>query len=89
MFLYKSKFGTIELTRERLKHILTFHPEIKGYQKYFKNAVAKPDFVCFSKSDQKVRILYKKLSRLKFLAIVIKTNSRNFILTSYITKRLK
>ncbi len=88
MLIYDSSLGKVELTNERLSHILTFHPEINGFKKYFKMAILQPDFIHQSKSDSEVRIFYKKVRGPKYLAVVIKTNSRNFILTAYITKNI-
>ena len=86
MLIYDSSFGKVELTNERFSHILTFHPEIKNFSKYFKSVLGQPDFIHQSKSDPKVKIFYKQITGLKYIAVVIKTNSRNFILTAYITK---
>ena len=85
---YKSSFGNIELTDERLRHILEFHPEVKAFQKYFAITLKNPGIIKYSISDPKVRIFYRKITTNKFLAIVVKTNSRNFILTAYITAKL-
>lgn len=87
---FYSPLGNVELTDERLNHILTFHPEIKTYQKYFTKALAHPDSIRTSKTDPKVYIFYRRIKpRAKYLAIVTKTNERNFILTAYLTHRIQ
>lgn len=85
---YASSFGKIDLTTERLQHILEFHPEVKKEQKFFQAALKSPDVIRSSKSDLHVRIFYKKIRTNKFLAVVVKVNTRNFILTAYLTNKL-
>lgn len=83
---FDSPFGPVELTDERLSHILQFHPEIKKFQKYFSGTLANPDLIKPSKSDSQAFILYKTSGK-QSLAVVIKTNSRNFVLTAYLTSK--
>lgn len=85
---FKSAFGKVELTEERYDHICKFHPEIRHYYRYFAQALIKPQIVRRSKSDPNVLILYRKI-KTQFLAIVIKTNTRNFILTAYLTYKIQ
>lgn len=85
---FNSIFGKVELTQERKKHIFEFHPEVRSYRKYFPETLTKPDVIRRSKSDQAVLILYKLLQK-KYLAIVIKTNKRNFVLTAYLTDKIQ
>ncbi len=84
---FDSPFGIVELTHERFSHIIEFHPEIKKLKKYLSKTIAKPKFIRPSKSDNQVFILYGRIEKDKLLAIVIKTNSRNFILTAYLTSK--
>ena len=80
----------MELTNERLRHILQFHPEIRIYQKLIGAAVENPEIIRRSKFDQKVFILYRSISkRKKYLAVVLKTNQRNFVLTAYLTNKIQ
>ena len=85
---YVSSFGNIELTNERLQHILEFHPEVKTAQKYFVITLKNPHIIRSSKSDKHVYVFYRKITINKLLAIVVKTNNRNFVLTAYITSKL-
>lgn len=89
METFESPLGSVELTSERLVHILMFHPEIRSVKKYFKRTLLEPSIMRRSNSDSKVFILYRAVTGQKLLAIVIKTNSRNFILTAYITKKIQ
>lgn len=87
---FQSPFGEVELTNERLRHILQFHPEIRLYQKLFGQTVENPEIIRRSKFDPKVFILYLSIAkRRKYLAVVIKTNQRNFILTAYLTMKIQ
>ena len=88
MKVFTSSFGKIELTDERLSHILEFHPEVKALQKHFGITLKNPHVIRPSKSDRQARIFYRKTSNKKFLAIVTKINSRKFILTAYTTNKL-
>lgn len=83
---YRSSIGTIELTDERLKHILVFHPEIRGQLKRFAPTLSEPAFIKTSRRDQTVLIFYGAAGKDKYLAIVVRRNSRNFILTAYLIR---
>lgn len=84
---YNSTFGDIELTDERLKHILTFHPEIRSKSKQIGEVLRNPDLIRPSRRDDAVMIFYKQLKNDKWFAVVVKMNARHFVLTAYITSR--
>lgn len=86
---FHSPLGTVELTSERETHIFTFHPDVRLYRKRFAKCLAVPAIMRRSKFDEKAFILYGLLSANKYLAIVVKTNRRNFILTAYRTDRIQ
>ena len=87
---FVSPLGEVELTDEREQHIMEFHPEMRSYRRYFSEAIAKPDTIRRSVFDTQVRILYHFLKNAdKYLAIVVKTNHRKFILTAYTTHKIK
>lgn len=86
---FQSSFGEVELTEERKGHIFRFHPEVRKYQKYFAKTLAVPDSIGRSRFDTAVLIFYRLLQSKKYLAIVIKTNRRNFILTAYLTDKIQ
>jgi len=89
MGLFESPLGNVELTEERLRHIFSFHPEIRSYHKYFLNTLKSPDTIRRSKFEPQVRMLYHKIRKDKYLAVVVKINERNFILTAYTTTKIK
>ena len=86
---FDSPFGTVELTDERLSHILVFHPEVQSFRKYFPKTLHQPEIIRRSKYDSRVLILYHRILNKKYLAIVIRTKHRKFILTAYITSKIQ
>jgi len=86
---FPTPFGTTELTDERERHIFKFHPDVRLYRKRFAKTLAKPDIIRRSKHDSSVLILYQGISKEKYLAIVTKTNHRNFIITAYLTYKIQ
>ena len=86
---FDSVFGPVKLTDEREKHIFLFHPEIRSQRKYFPLTLAEPEIIRRSRFDPKAFILYRALPQKKYVAIVVKTNQRNFILTAYLTNKIQ
>ena len=84
---YDSSLGPAELTDERRDHILAFHPEVRKYLKDFAVTLAHPQSIVPSRRDGAVKIFYGRRIRTRRLAIVVKFNRRNFILTAYITSK--
>ena len=88
---FKSKIGKIiELTQERKDHILEFHPDLKVHFSKIPKVLEDPDQIRKSKHDPKVLLFYKYFANIKggkYLAVVVKINKRNFILTSYLTDK--
>lgn len=80
--------GRVELTEERRNHILERHPEAKRHLHRFANALADPETIRPSRHDPETLIAYRKISKERYLAIVIKINRRKFILTVYLTDRI-
>lgn len=91
MKVFLSRWGKIELTEERKRHIVAFHPDITPYIRYFETTLQEPEQAIRSKHDPNVFICYHQLPRRKpFLAIVVRIKpSNNFILTAYLTNKIK
>lgn len=89
--IYKSILEkNIELTAERKKHILLYHPDLKPYFSKIKTSLLKPDEIRISKSDSKVLLFYRYFDTIlkgKYILVAVKTNTRWFMLTAYLTKR--
>ena len=84
--------NTIELSEERRKHILEFHPDLKPYFSKIAEVLHNPDQIRKSKQDENVLLFYKFFSDVKdgkYITVVAKFNKTNFILTSYITDKIK
>ncbi|MBS4027633.1 MAG: hypothetical protein KGZ58_03255 [Ignavibacteriales bacterium] len=82
----------IEIPKERWKHACIHHPEIEPFIELVKETIESPDFIKMSSSDKSVRMYYKYFSNVfdgKYILVVIKTNKRNFLLTTYITDYIK
>lgn len=82
----------IHLTDERISHIQSQHPEIKSAQKHVKEVLQSPQFIIRSVYDSEVVLYYRfylNLMHGKYLVVVVKRNLRNFVLTTYITNRIK
>ncbi|MDO8569962.1 MAG: hypothetical protein Q7R97_00055 [Candidatus Daviesbacteria bacterium] len=84
---YKSVLGKdFELTTERKKHVLNFHPDLKPYFSKITDVFTKPDEIRISKSDPQVLLFYKYFAKIKagkYIVGVAKINSRAFVLTAY------
>lgn len=89
---YKSDLNQdIKLTTERKEHILLYHPDLKPHFLKLKQALLSPDEIRISKSDPKVLLFYKRFAKIrdeKYIAVVVKFDKRNFILTAYLTNRV-
>lgn len=89
---FKTNLGkSVELTPERKKHIFLFHPDLKPYFGKVKDVLLEPNEVRISKSDPKVLLFYKHFDNIlggKYITVIVKTNGRWFILTSYLTNRI-
>jgi hypothetical protein len=81
----------IRLTKERWKHIIFKHPEVKKHIERVKSTLTQPDRVRKSRYDSKVWLYYKFYKRLrKYLTVVIKIlNDEGFVITAYITDKIK
>ena len=84
--------GNIVLTAERKNHILTAHPELKSGLKKLSVVLSTPDEIRRSRFDKNVLLFYKFFANIKngkYISVAIKTGNRNFILTAYITDRIR
>ncbi|MCI0628083.1 MAG: hypothetical protein L0387_41590 [Acidobacteria bacterium] len=84
----------VRLTDERLAHLETDHPEMKGQASRIGETLADPDQVIRSATDSAVELFYKLYPSTpvttKFLCIVVKVlPNDNFIITSYYTDTVK
>ena len=90
---YSPIFGEAELTAERKGHVLKAHPELKAHLKKLYNVLSDPDQIRRSRFDENVLLFYKFFASIKdgkYINVTVKIGQeRNFILTSYITDRIR
>jgi hypothetical protein len=86
-------FGQIiELTAERWLHVLVEHQELQAFEDLIPQTLQGPDEVAKSVHDPNVRLYYKLFPHLwhgKYLVVVVKCDQRHFLLTAYITDKVK
>lgn len=65
------------------------HPSIGSKEKEARETLRSPDIIRVSNSDEKVFLYYKKYFK-NYLCVVVKhENGRGFIITVYITNKIK
>ena len=65
------------------------HPSIRGKEKEAREVLKTPDIIRVSNSDKKVFLYYKKYFK-NYLCVVVKhENGEGFIITVYITNKIK
>lgn len=82
----------VELTDEREAHIRRFHPDAVPFLGSLAEVLRTPDVRCPSTQDSTVVVYYKYFAKIlggKYVAVVVKTNDRWFVLTAYLTRRLR
>ncbi|MBI1742170.1 hypothetical protein HYR54_03780 [Candidatus Acetothermia bacterium] len=81
------------MTEERWEHIKTEHPIMVGKLKKIEETTIEPDVIKSSSYDPQVVLFYRfysKIERGKYLAVVVKWSQlRSFILTAYLTDKIK
>lgn len=84
----------IRLSDERLDHLETDHPEMKGQLSGISETLADPDRIVRSKTDIQAELFYKLYHSTpvttKFLCVVVKALPEdNFLITAYYTDTIK
>src|SRR3989337_3114809 len=87
------KFGRkIRLTDERWEYIVSHHPEMKELRKKFEDALKEPETIIKSVYGSEVVLYYryyKEILKGKYIVWVVKINMDSFVLTGYVTDRIK
>ena len=65
------------------------HPIIKGKEKEVQLTLQNPDFIRQNLTDKKVYLFYKKQGRAYLCVVVRHLNGKGFIITVYITNKMK
>ena len=84
----------VQLSDERLRHILERHPEMARQMERIPATLAEPDAVTTSHSSPTVDLYHRQYpdlrGRNRYLCLVVKRRrSHSFILTGYLTRRIK
>lgn len=82
----------VELTDERLAHIRDYHPDVVPFVERVGEVLRAPDMLRESTQDPTVVVHYKHFADIlggKFLAVVVKRENRRFLLTAYLTRRVR
>ena len=83
-------FGSsVRITKERLSHILMVHPEMKEFQDKIADVLMDPDYIKQSTYDEEVVLYYKYFTSIKKYIIVVVKRHMYFVLTSYMSDRIK
>lgn len=82
----------IELTSKRWTYLVAKHPEVKPHHRKIELVLKEPYLVKRSKRDKDVLLYYKFFQEIlngKYLLVVVAKGRRNFIVTAYITDKIK
>ena len=82
------------MTKERLTHFETDHPEMKDQLGRIQETLAQPERILLSRSDTKVELYYRLYAQTpvttKFMCVVAKdSEDRGFVVTAYYTETEK
>ena len=85
---------SIRLTQERLQHLETDHPEMRGQTGRIAETLSNPERIVSSRSDETVELYYRLYAETpvttKFLCVVVKNSDYDgFIITAYFTNTEK
>lgn len=92
---FEDIFGAaVELTPERLKHIVDRHPAMLDASRSIPLALASPDLVLFPEGEIDQRIYYRRhqfrhIGEQWLAVVVIEREYRKFIVTAYATDFIK
>lgn len=84
-------FGrNVKITKERLNHILMTHPEMEKVGNKIRDVLNDPEYIKQSTYDDEVILYYKYFTSIKkYITVVVKIHTHSFVLTSYVTDRIK
>ena len=93
-FIRASDGGLIRLTSERIAKIVRDHEEMAGNMDTIPETLASPDAVTSSRSDPDVSLYYKLSDETgygtKYVCVVVcESNDDRFVLTAYLTGRVR
>lgn len=84
--------AAVELTDEREKHIKSYHPDVEIFLDRIGEVLFEPDEIWQSLHDElviKIYHFYADIHAGKYVVVVVKRNERNFVLTCYLTSKIR
>jgi len=73
-----------------MKIVIVKHPALKGKEQYVQDTLDNPDIIKESVGDKQVLLYYKKYKKKYHICAVVRhENGKGFLITSYITDRIK
>lgn len=79
----------IRFNDERWHHIITRHPELRNKQKGVIKTIQHPDLIIASRLDRAIHLYHKIDRQTKLYQVVIVNVEKKFIITSYLTDKIK
>ena len=90
---FPSSIGkSIELTTERQQHICRYHSDLVPFLDRLSEVLIGPDGIRRTFDDPQVLLFYKFYPDIlngKYIVIAAKVNARSFILTAYLSRRVR
>lgn len=80
------------MSNERWAHIMREHPEVGPYRDRIQETLSQPEYVKVSMRDASVLLYYRFFEDIldgKYFLTVVKKGLRSFVLTCYITDKVK
>jgi len=90
VFIKKEKFGQlIRLTDERWQHIIERHPEVEKHLVKIQSTIQNPDIIVKNRYNQSERYYHRYFKSLTNYLIVIIEYEKNFVITTFISRKIK
>lgn len=87
------RFGReIRITEERWNYIISKRPILRKLKKHLIETIKEPELIKESAYDRQVALYYKHFKNIlggKYMVAVIKINIDKFVLTGYVSDRVK
>ena len=93
-FEFRDVLGNVvEVSSERVLHVIDRHPEMLGAAQHIESALTDPDFVIVPTDNDDRRIYYRRhdfpYHSACWLSVVVVAQAREFVVTAYATDYIK
>lgn len=90
IFRINEKLGkSIRLTKERWKHIIERHPEVKPLLSKIKNTLQNPEIITQNPFNKNEKYYHKYFNSLNNYLIIVLEIEKGFIITIFIARKRK